>query len=521
MKTYPVIPCKCGRQARIVVTGVGTYVHCPYCDRHTYMCTTKEDAIRKFEEETMDQVIEYKKSYQEYKAELDAELNKTAEGFVRIGYLLKVARDTDILRESGYENVTDFAKAEYNIDKTQVSRFIHINDRFSEGGYSERLEEHYRGFGYAKLTLMLQLPDEINEEITPDYSKSEIQAIKDEVDEEKKITDIEVVLEGETQSTAIMENDLGKTIKQMGEDAPQLYADIWEAGRQQGWSIGKLQEMMAPAGQKLYSVRIRGVGRKQMLAKDKDNGDEIVLIDLRTNEKKRYAWEDVKQVWEAITAAEPETGYRGAWEATYFAEWPIKEEIAPVQQPKEEKKTVSKKESKVVKAKTGDSRQKKPDPVSQQTLHDIQEDIPEPSEAVMEEVITEPQTETEAGQQEQVEGQTSIEADFKEYMPEDAGNTGSGENTGEREDILPREKKHHDLKCLPEYFRHIEDRSKGFELRKNDRDFRVGDTVMFWEWSEETRYTGYKSRTVTISYVLQHVPQYGLADGYCIFGWND
>ena len=37
---------------------------------------------------------EYTKSYSEYKTELDAELSRTAEGFVRIGYLLKVARGT-------------------------------------------------------------------------------------------------------------------------------------------------------------------------------------------------------------------------------------------------------------------------------------------------------------------------------------------------------------------------------------------------------------------------------------------
>ena len=51
--------------------------------------------------------ITYQKTYQEYKAELDGELQKTAEGFVRIGYLLKVARDTDILAESGYATVTE------------------------------------------------------------------------------------------------------------------------------------------------------------------------------------------------------------------------------------------------------------------------------------------------------------------------------------------------------------------------------------------------------------------------------
>lgn len=301
----------------------------------------------------MNEIVDYRKTYLEYKAELDGEFQKTAEGFVRIGYLLKVARDTNILAESGYANVTEFAKEEYNIDKTQVSRFIHINDKFSEGGYSDHLEEHYKGFGYAKLTIMLQLPDELNEELTPDYSKTEIQAIKDEVDAEREITDIEVVLEGESETTTIIEEDLGKTIKQLGEDDPQLYADIWQQSRKDSWSIDSLQELLAPAGQKLYSVRIKGIGRKQMLAKDQDNGNEIVLIDLRTSEKKRYTWEEVQQAWAAITAGEE---CEKTWESIYFAEWPLKakevqkkEQIAPVQ-PKKEKKPDRKKESKVQKA---------------------------------------------------------------------------------------------------------------------------------------------------------------------------
>ena len=47
----------------------------------------------------MENVIEKYRSYQEYKTELDSELSKTAEGFVRIGYLLRLAEDTDILKE--------------------------------------------------------------------------------------------------------------------------------------------------------------------------------------------------------------------------------------------------------------------------------------------------------------------------------------------------------------------------------------------------------------------------------------
>lgn len=71
-----------------------------------------------------------------------------------------MARDTRILAESGYQNVVEFAKAEYGDDKTQVSRFMNINDKFSEGGYAPELKAEYQGFGYAKLSIMLSLPDE-------------------------------------------------------------------------------------------------------------------------------------------------------------------------------------------------------------------------------------------------------------------------------------------------------------------------------------------------------------------------
>lgn len=76
--------------------------------------------------------LEEIRNYDEYKTALDKQMKETAEGFVRIGYLLKLARDTDILKWSAYTNVIEFDRVEYGLDKTMVSRFISINDRFSE-----------------------------------------------------------------------------------------------------------------------------------------------------------------------------------------------------------------------------------------------------------------------------------------------------------------------------------------------------------------------------------------------------
>lgn len=75
----------------------------------------------------------------------------------------------------------------------------------------------------------------------------------------------------------------------------------------------------------------------------------------------------------------------------------------------------------------------------------------------------------------------------------------------------------HDLKTLPEYFKLVICNTKKFELRKNDRNFKIGDRVALREFDGKN-YTG-KVKIVTIKYILKDCPEYGLADGYCIFGW--
>ena len=89
-------------------------------------------------------------NYREFKFAMDVEVKEAAAGFVRIGYFLKVARDTDVLANSGYKNVAEFAEKEYGLTKDIVSRYIAINDKYSEGGYSDRLQQRYMTFGVAR-----------------------------------------------------------------------------------------------------------------------------------------------------------------------------------------------------------------------------------------------------------------------------------------------------------------------------------------------------------------------------------
>lgn len=75
----------------------------------------------------------------------------------------------------------------------------------------------------------------------------------------------------------------------------------------------------------------------------------------------------------------------------------------------------------------------------------------------------------------------------------------------------------HEIKILPQYFADVYKGIKRFELRKDDRDYQVGDLVTLQEWDGEAYTTN--SISVVIKYVLRDCQYYGLMKGYCIFGW--
>ncbi len=377
----------------------------------------------------MEHII-YQKTYQEYKQELDAVLTRTAEDFVQIGYLLKVARDTNILAESGYATVTDFAKAEYGIDKTQVSRFISINDRFSEDGYSDHLLTSYKGFGYAKLTLMLQIPDEINEVLPPTLSKAEIQDIKDEVDAESKVTDIEVEIE-KAEAAAVTDwsilppegSPLKRNLWQLGKEQENLFRKLWEiCNKGQYPRSASIMDALIPQGDAVYTVRIPGERRTQIII----NSDGATVINLKTLERSKYIPQDIcYEVEELLNGgSSPEEQYKMLYCENMTPEEP---EVAPVQpdETPKEKKPEKRKESRVTKANTEKKKPKEPEKKPEQMTIPGAAPDPAPEEPQTQvndsssgKVDQDNQNADTMGSQEQVPGQTDIENDFTQYCPD-------------------------------------------------------------------------------------------------------
>lgn len=260
-------------------------------------------------------------SYQEYKAAFDAETERVKVGFVRIGYLLRIAEDTDILRESGYASMEEFAWKEYHIDASQASRFKNINRRFSEGGYSDRLQERFQGYGVAKLGELLTLSDEIIETLPPELTRSEIQEVKKEVAEEEKITDLEVMLE-EPEGEG---NNLEKWLDVYFRDNPDEFLKIRPMYLQPD-KAQAIMDILAPSGIAAKMVRIKGAGKFLLSIKGKEL--PIELLNIRTNEKETYSMEECFRAMRRICpyTIEPQKAY----EARYGQSFP-QGEIAPVQ----------------------------------------------------------------------------------------------------------------------------------------------------------------------------------------------
>ena len=191
--------------------------------------------------------------YPEFEAAADRAAGKIKEGYMEMGYILKLARDTDILAGSGYRGHEEFGAERYGLDKGTVSRYIRIVERFSVGGNSHVLREHYRNMGFSKLSIMLHMPDAVSEG---------------------------TVLE--------------RTMLRLGKEQQELYRKLWNvfysgAGARAG-------DTLAPQGNAVYMVRIPGTGRMMLAISDRDAS----VTNIRSRETERYSREELIRAAEGI-----------------------------------------------------------------------------------------------------------------------------------------------------------------------------------------------------------------------------
>lgn len=70
----------------------------------------------------------------------------------------------------------------------------------------------------------------------------------------------------------------------------------------------------------------------------------------------------------------------------------------------------------------------------------------------------------------------------------------------------------HELKIVEPYYSAVKSGVKTFEIRKNDRNFQVGDTVILRPWNSEQGYHGESLRRK-----IEYITSFEQKKGYVVF----
>lgn len=116
--------------------------------------------------------------YIQCKTEIRNSLTGMVKSFVRIGWQLSRIDRSGAYKLDGYNTIAEFAKAEYDMTPSGVSRFISVYERYSAAGDTPELKEEYREFKFAQLVEMLQIPQEDHSLIRPETKREDIRELQ-------------------------------------------------------------------------------------------------------------------------------------------------------------------------------------------------------------------------------------------------------------------------------------------------------------------------------------------------------
>ena len=116
--------------------------------------------------------------YREAKEIIRNKLQGMTQNFIGIGFYLRQIKETEGFRKDGYESIYEMAEDQYGIKRSTAIRWMQMNEKFSQGGYSPFLDSSYKDFGKSQLQEMLYLDSEQLEEVSPEMTVREIREIR-------------------------------------------------------------------------------------------------------------------------------------------------------------------------------------------------------------------------------------------------------------------------------------------------------------------------------------------------------
>lgn len=184
--------------------------------------------------------------YIQCKTEIKENLTGIVKSFVKIGWQLTRINASKAYTLDGYSSITEFAKAEYDMNPDGVSRFMNVYERYSVPGDTPELQEQYKDFKFAQLSEMLQLTEEDQLLITPDIKRADIRELKKFNKENEH--NPEQLLNWKNRQ----ENKIFDTIYEFFKSSRELLNTLFGSDAYRAGSLEQMVEIVNPSGNRSY-----------------------------------------------------------------------------------------------------------------------------------------------------------------------------------------------------------------------------------------------------------------------------
>lgn len=253
--------------------------------------------------------------YIQSKNEIKQELGGIVKSFVRIGWQLTRINKSEAYKHDGYSTIAEFAKAEYGMNPSGVSRFMNVYERYSLPGDTPELQEQYKDFKFAQLTEMLQLPEEDRQIFHAEDKREDIRELKD-FNKENENNPMNLLDWKSAQST---EDKLKATIQEFFHEKQGVLNTLYSREAYQAGNIKGMSQIINPGDSMSYRK-----GTVFLMFHQED-----ITVKIFNGEMKNITWEQFFAYTQEIFA-EAAAGNR-----TYENYFGIPEE-APAEPEKEE-----------------------------------------------------------------------------------------------------------------------------------------------------------------------------------------
>lgn len=445
--------------------------------------------------------------YRAAKEEIKNDLAGIVKSFVRVGWQLWRISMSEAYKQDGYATIAEFAKAEYGMTPSGVSRFIEVYEKYSAAGDTPELKEEYREYNFSQLTEMLQIPEESRAMFLPEAKRESIRDYKAYTKENENDPDRLLNWMKEP------EDEEGKAIIEFFRSEKDRMDAFFGSRAFAEGNIKELSEILNPSGNMHF--------RHKTVFMMFYSFEKGMMVNLFGQSPRPVKWEDfinrVKELfcsegegpvtWEQCFGGKnPEPAAGEPEQAAADREQAADENVTPEPVPIDEGQVPGQ-----------DSIENHPEfmpaPVIDKPSEQAAPDETVEAQAVPDEInphqVIAPAQKRELTEEQKYDAeQRKIDRETKKKLQEIEDE--------EKMSHLPSDDgpKVHSIKLASNYYDDVATGKKTFELRKNDRGYREGHKLELLEFAEG-RHTG-RVIKADITYMLEDYT--GLEDGYCILG---